>query len=115
MDHEVSSAIERRRSGLARVRAVTSLTLAAGLVLTGAFAALAARSTHVVRHVVQRAAPTHRAHASPSAGAVVAPPPPLVSIASPSAQASPPPAPTQAPAPAPSAATTPPVAVSGGS
>lgn len=99
-----------RDAALARLRRVTRASVGAALVLGGAFAALAAGSTHTKKAV----APTPARHTVAQQALIVAPVPPLVSAAeeasSSAGQSSPA---SAAAAPAPSYA--PPVVVSGGS
>jgi hypothetical protein len=101
-----------RDAALARLRRATRVSVGVALALGGAFAALAAGSTHTKKS----AAPTPVRHTARQPALTVAPVPPLVSAAGASSsgddssQASPAAAPA---APAPSYA--PPVAVSGGS
>jgi hypothetical protein len=101
-----------------RLRRVTQLSVAAMIAVAGAFAALAAGSTHAKKAVVRTAVRTSRATIL-----AVAPAPPLVAAQSAAAaqaqseapaQAAPAPAPA-APAVAPTPSYSPPVVVSGGS
>lgn len=98
-----------RDAALARLRRVTRASVGAALVLGGAFAALAAGSTHTKKAV----APTPARPSVAQQALAVAPVPPLVSAeeAPSSAGQSSPAAPAAAPAPS----YAPPVAVSGGS
>lgn len=100
-EHSARHAAAARDAGLGRLRRLTGLTVGAAIVLSGAFAGIAARSTSGHKAVRQRTRAT-----SNKATAPALPPPRAPSAAGPSAPAAPP-----APAPAPAA----PVAVSGGS
>ena len=113
MRRDVQRAIAARDAAFARIRLATGVSVAAGVALTGAFAALAAGATHLRKTVVTTHVsppPTRTKHAQ---APVSAPAPPLVSAGGSSAE-TPPPAPStsySAPAPTPAS----PVVVSGGS
>ncbi len=110
MNPDVQRAVAARESAFARVRLATGIAVAAGLALTGAFSALAAKSTHL-----RKKAPSSRAVQRSSvrrpAKPVVAPAPPLVSAGG--GAPAPAPSPSSSPAPAPTPVA--PVVVSGGS
>lgn len=103
---EVRRAAAARDAARARLRRATAGTVAVAVALSGAFAALAAGSTHPAAKVAVR---LPRRHVRKLPPLTTAPPAPLVSAeaAAPAAQAAPASAPTQSYAP--------PVVVSGGS
>ena len=106
MHGDVTRELQRREKAASLVRISSWIGVALGVLLTAVFTMAAAGSTHTRRAV------THVVRARrPVATPVVAPAPPLVSVASPAATQAPPPSP--APSAAPVAAT--PVVVSGGS
>jgi hypothetical protein len=114
MRRDVQRAIAARDAAFARIRLVTGVAVAAGVALTGAFAALAAGATHLRKTVVTTHVappPTHTKHTQPP---VSAPAPPLVSAGG-SASETPPPAPPSTSYSAPTPTPAPPVVVSGGS
>ena len=108
-----SQAERRRRGALARdgavrrLRRTTQISVAATVALGGAFAVLAAGSTHAKKTIVRVSA----RRATPAAVLVQAPAPPLVDAQS----AAPAPAAPAPPAAAPTPSYQPPVVVSGGS
>ena len=107
---QLRPAIAARDAAQRRVRVSTGAALVAAAVLTGAFTALAAASTHakkIVRRLEVRRPVAHRL------APVVAPAPRLVELGG--ASTAPPPASSPAPSPAPVPTTEPPVVVSGGS
>ncbi len=115
MRKDVQRAIAARDAAFARIRLVTGVAVAAGVALTGAFAALAAGATHLRKtvvtttHVAPRPKPAKHTQAP-----VSAPAPPLVSAGGSASETPPPAAPStsySAPTPTPA----PPVVVSGGS
>jgi len=105
MSHELSvrHAAEARDAGLGRLRRLTGLAVGAALMLTGAFAGVAARSTSGHKVVAQ---PRKRRVSAFEASAPVLPPPQAPSATAPAAPAA---LPASAPAPVS------PVVVSGGS
>ena len=106
MHAELERAVTERNAAFVRVRRATGVVVVAGLALTGAFTALAARSTRSLRAASHR--PRARVVSARRTSRVVAPAPPLVGVAS---AAPTPPAPSAPVA----AASAPPVVVSGGS
>lgn len=104
-------AVVDRDGALRRLRRSTQLSVLVTLALGGAFAALAAGSTHAKKIV---RVPVRRAAAAAAPKLTVAPAPPLVAVQGADQSATPAPSPTP-PASAPAQTYQPPVVVSGGS
>ena len=103
VSNELGSGAAARDAGVARIRSLTRAAVVCAALLSGAFAGLAAASTHV-RKATPAGTPTAGRTVTKVPAAVPAPPPSSAQV----------PAPV-APSQAPSQSTAPPVASSGGS